>query len=128
MRGSSKSKLFLMEFIFVVLMFAICASICVSLFARSDHFSRLASATNEGTLLAAGAIEQVKAIDSGDEKQIRQEIADIEKNINDKYDKKYKIKLEYEISDGMVTGKCKVTHTLLGDICELPLAKYSGKV
>ncbi|MGP1570224.1 MAG: hypothetical protein ACTTH0_04815 [Eubacteriales bacterium] len=128
MRGASKSKLFLMEFIFVVLMFAVCATICVTVFAKSDQFSRLASATNEGTLIAATAIEQVKSIESKDENRIKTEVEKIEKEINEKYVNKYNIKIEYKISDGILIGSCKVKNSVLGDVCELPLAKYAGKV
>ena len=128
MKGASKSKLFLMEFIFVVLMFAICASICVSLFAKSAQFSRLASAMNEGTLVASAAVEQVKAIDTDDEKQLKVEIKKIEDSLNNKYDNKYELKIDYKISDGVVVGKCKVKSVLLGDVCELSLAKYTMKV
>lgn len=128
MRGTSKSKLFLMEFIFVVLMFAICASICVTVFAKADQLSRRASAINEGTLIAASVIEKVKAIETTDEKQIKRKIAKIEKDANDKHSHRYNIKIEYKIEDGMITGDCKITSGVLGDICELPLAKYTVKV
>lgn len=124
MNNSSKAKLFLMEFIFVVFMLAVCAVICVSVFVKTDHVSRMATAKNEGILIAEAVIEQVKAVSTGDEEKIFGAVSKIVKETNYKYDKEYSVSVNYDIKDRMLRGKCVVKSKVLGKICELPLTKY----
>lgn len=117
-----------MEFIFVVLMFAVCASICVGVFARADYMSRLATATNESILIAETAIEEIKGLDSTDKDKLEKEIKNIENNLNEKHSDKYSIKINYEVSHDIIVGNCRVESPLFGKVCELPLAKYVSEV
>ena len=58
--GTSKSQIFLLEFIIVVLFFAICATICTTAFVRSDSLSRENAAKNEAISRVESAAEIVK--------------------------------------------------------------------
>ncbi|MGN0712066.1 MAG: hypothetical protein ACI4LO_09900 [Anaerovoracaceae bacterium] len=62
----SKSHLFLMEFICVVLFFAVCAAVCVQAFVKSDALSRYGQTTNEALLAVQSAAETIKAMKKPD--------------------------------------------------------------
>ena len=63
--GVSKSQIFLLEFIIVVLFFAICATVCVTAFVKSDALSRENAAKNEAISRVESAAEIVKLYAEG---------------------------------------------------------------
>lgn len=60
-RTSSKSSLFLLEMIFVILFFSLAAAVCVSLFAQAHTLSVQSSDLNAAVLRAQSTAECVKA-------------------------------------------------------------------
>ena len=60
-RNQSKSQLFMMEFLVVLLLFAVCAAICISAFVRADHISRDSVQLNRALALAQSVAEEIKA-------------------------------------------------------------------
>lgn len=60
-RNQSKSQLFMMEFLVVLLLFAVCAAICISAFVRADHISRESVQLNRALTLAQSIGEEIKA-------------------------------------------------------------------
>ncbi|MGL5437149.1 MAG: hypothetical protein ACRDBO_17535 [Lachnospiraceae bacterium] len=57
-KNSSGSGVFLMEMIMVVFFFIICASVCILVFVKANHMSRLAKDTNQ-SVIAAESIAEV---------------------------------------------------------------------
>lgn len=62
----SKSQIFLLEFIVVVLFFAICSTICISAFIKADRISKDSSRDVNALVLAQNAAECFKASESAD--------------------------------------------------------------
>lgn len=62
----SKSQIFLLEFIVVVLFFAVCATICVSVFMKADRISKDSSRDVNAMVIARNAAECFKASAVGD--------------------------------------------------------------
>ena len=62
-RNYAKSQLFLMEFIIVVLFFALCTSICISAFVKADSISKESKELNHSLILAQSAAETIKGLD-----------------------------------------------------------------
>jgi hypothetical protein len=60
-RNQSKSQLFMMEFLIVLLLFAVCSAICISAFVRADHISRDSVQLNRALTLAQSVAEEIKA-------------------------------------------------------------------
>lgn len=60
-RSGSGSGPFLMEMLVVVGFFILCASICVSVFAKADRLSRDADRLNHAVLGAQSVTEEIKA-------------------------------------------------------------------
>lgn len=61
-RSYAKSQLFLMEFIAVVLFFALCSSICISAFVKANNMSKESKELNHANILAQSAAESIKAL------------------------------------------------------------------
>jgi prepilin-type N-terminal cleavage/methylation domain-containing protein len=59
--GRSKSGLFLIELLIVIAVFAVCAAICVSLFAEAHLTAALSRDTTHAVNLARNAAEEFKA-------------------------------------------------------------------
>lgn len=59
----SKSSLFLMEFIITLLLFSICAAICMRLFAASDALSKKTEELNNAVACAQGFAEVMRGTD-----------------------------------------------------------------
>lgn len=66
-KRTSKSEIFLLEFIFVVLFFAICAAFFVTAFVKSDNLSNQNGLKNKAMIQAQSAIEIIKDSDNGSE-------------------------------------------------------------
>ncbi len=62
----SKSQIFLLEFIIVVLFFAICSTICISVFMKADTISKESSRDINAMVIAQNAAECFKASESAD--------------------------------------------------------------
>lgn len=62
----SKSQIFLLEFIIVVLFFAICSTICISVFMKADTISKDSSRDVNALVIAQNAAECFKASESAD--------------------------------------------------------------
>lgn len=62
----SKSQIFLLEFIIVVLFFTICSTICISVFIKADRISKDSSRDVNALIVAQNAAECFKASDSAD--------------------------------------------------------------
>lgn len=54
-RQASKSTLFLMEIVIVILIFSLCAAVCLSLFAASDRMSEESDALNHAVVISKNA-------------------------------------------------------------------------
>ena len=70
MSRRNSSQLFLMEFICVVLFFALCAALCLNAFVKADRISRQGSELNESLILAQSMAETIKAMDAPDHDKI----------------------------------------------------------
>ncbi|QHI71830.1 hypothetical protein [Aminipila terrae] len=64
MSNRNSSQLFLMEFICVVMFFALCAGLCLNAFVKADNISKQGKQLNEAVLLAQSMAETIKAMDS----------------------------------------------------------------
>ncbi len=62
----SKSQIFLLEFIIVVLFFGICSTICISVFMKADSISKESSRDVNAMVIAQNAAECFKASESAD--------------------------------------------------------------
>lgn len=60
-KNHTKSELFLMEFIAVILFFSICAAICISAFVKADNISKDSDLLNGAMILAQSVAEEIKA-------------------------------------------------------------------
>ena len=99
----SKSQVFLMEFILVILFFALCGAICIKAFVKADTLSRESRELNQGMLLAQSAVECVKAASASQEKlsqlpQLLKSTLDMEREDGERY-------LSYYDSDFKPCGK-----------------------
>ena len=59
----SKSSLFLMEFIIILMLFAVCAAICMQLFAATDMLSRRTTELNKSVAVAQSFVEVMRSED-----------------------------------------------------------------
>ena len=59
----SKSSLFLMEFIITLMLFAVCAAVCMRLFAASNSLSRRTTELNKAVAVAQGFAEVMRGCD-----------------------------------------------------------------
>lgn len=66
----SKSHMFLIEFICVVMFFAICASLCISGFAKAETLSNKGLLLNRSVAGAETIAEEIKAMENPTEPQI----------------------------------------------------------
>ena len=70
----NKTSLLLMEQLVMVLVFALAAALCLSLFVKADQISRATVQQDEAVLLAQNAAELLKA--TGDTEQVRRALED----------------------------------------------------
>ena len=75
----SKSQVFLMEFILVILFFALCGAICVKAFVQADTLSKESRRLNQGMLLVQSAVECVKASPNAQLPDLLSETMDMER-------------------------------------------------
>lgn len=71
----SKAQLFLLEFVLVVMMFALCAAVCVSVFVKADRISEDAVKHSESLALLQNAAEIIKSTSETDRKAAEEYIS-----------------------------------------------------
>ena len=112
----SKSHMFLIEFVCVVLFFALCAAVCIKTFAGAEMLSKNGKDINEALLVAQTVAETIKASDAKSEEQLLKEakaiIADCQ----------YDVVIESELEDDMFSAKILVSKEQ--ELCELEIKKY----
>lgn len=114
-RSKPKSQLFLMEFLVVLLLFAVCSAICISAFVRADHISRDSVQLNRALTLGQSIGEEVKAtgLISGQEPDSyhnEEFFVRIDKRVDD----------QMLIADITVSQKDDINNTL----CQIQVKKY----
>ena len=60
-RSKSKSRLFFIEILIIIVFFSICAGVCMNLFAKAKLISVESSDLTKGVMVAQAAAEAVKA-------------------------------------------------------------------
>ncbi len=107
---SSKSEVFLLEFIFVVLFFAICAAVFAMAFVKSDSLTESNSIKNRAMIQAQSAVEIIKASDVGSEGKALEENLGAKAAPSDKADLQYYI-VSYD-ENFMQTDEGKAVHSM----------------
>ncbi|MBN7773394.1 hypothetical protein [Clostridium aminobutyricum] len=145
-RNYAKSQLFLMEFIVVILFFALCASICISAFVKADNMSRESKELNHALILAQSAAETIKGVEVGDVDRLSditglhkvkenmyrgyysknfKIIEDSEGNISDSEDMIYVMEVKLAMENKMLTAEIMVRNkNAQNSVCELEVKKY----
>lgn len=70
-KNRTKSELFLMEFIAVILFFSLCTAVCISAFVRANHISEESTLLNGAMILAQSTAEKIKATSDASEEKYR---------------------------------------------------------
>lgn len=111
----AKSELFLMEFIVVVLFFALSTSLCISAFVRANHISEDSVQLNRALTLAQTTAEMLKA----------QEVPAVEDNTSF-YNEEFFVRVDTKVREGILTGKIRIYGKEDGnnEICTLVVKKY----
>lgn len=111
----SKSELFIMEFIVVVLFFAISASICISAFVRANNISEESLELNRGLTLAQSTAESMKASP--------EEFAEGESSFSNE---EFFVRMTKQVEEQMMTGTVEVfvKSDVRKEICTLEVKKY----
>lgn len=117
-RNNSKSEIFLMEFIIVLLFFSICMTICVSGFVKANTTSEESKSLNYGILLAESAAECIKASDYAViDERLNREMYPMAERAG------YHLDVSKSMEKQLLTAVISVwDHT--GIICELTVKKY----
>ncbi|MFV0517880.1 MAG: hypothetical protein ACK5MV_10845 [Aminipila sp.] len=122
--NSSKSQLFLMEFICVVMFFALSAALCVSAFVKADTVSKNGRNLNEALFLAQTVAETIKAMDNPNEETIGQAVKTIQKE----KDNDLVLKVENNWEPDMLISKVYVYESVADldkkEICDITIKKY----
>lgn len=120
-RNSSKSQLFLMEFICVVMFFALCAALCIHVFVQADRISKEGRQLNEALLLAQSVAETIKDMDYSD----KEEIAVTVNQINKEYKNKYTVRVKDAVKENILQANIYVYSMKdKKEICTLSIKKY----
>ena len=114
-RNQSKSQLFMMEFLVVLLLFAVCAAICISAFVRADHISRDSVQLNRALTLAQSVAEEIKATGmvNGEEP-------------GDLYNDDFYVRIDRVVEDQMLIADNSVSRKddANNRICQIQVKKY----
>ena len=114
-RNQSKSQLFMMEFLVVLLLFAVCAAICISAFVRADHISRDSVQLNRALTLAQSVAEEIKATGmvSGEEPA-------------DLYNDDFYVRINRVVEDQILIANITVSRKedANNTICQIQVKKY----
>lgn len=122
-RNSSKSQMFLMEFICVVMFFVLCVALCINVFVKADSISKEGCQLNEALLLAQSTAESLKVMENLN----HDKIVMIENRINSNTQGKYIVKVEDEVIGDMLKADIYVYNMEYSetDICTISMKKYS---
>lgn len=141
-KNSSGSGVFLMEMIMVVFFFIICASICILVFVRANHMSRLAKDTNQSVIAAESIAEVWKQ--EGEEGLIRRmnavsDSTDGDHNgvkiywnsdwdLTDQPDQAaYSAAVEWQVNDGLAEAMVVLTrHADATELFSMAVNQYQG--
>lgn len=120
-RNDTKSQIFLMEFIVVVLFFSICITICISGFVKANRISEDSKTLNHGILLAQSAAECIKAADYDDiDEKLNRLVYPVAEQEG------YHLDVSKSMNKQMLTAVVSVWNES-GTICELSVKKYVMK-
>jgi hypothetical protein len=114
-KNHTKSELFLMEFIAVILFFSICTAICISAFVKADNISKESDLLNGAMILAQSVAEEIKATE------------DITGQKYQNYkDDSYYLDVSTEIKDKILVADITVFDAKIQkkEICRLEVKKY----
>nr|WP_315023093.1 hypothetical protein [uncultured Aminipila sp.] len=120
--NSSKSQIFLMEFICVVMFFALCAALCINAFVKAEGISKEGRELNEALLLAQSMAETIKSMDYPSNNDIDNAV----ERMNRKGSKKYIVKVKDKMQADMLQADIFVynTKSSKNEICSLSIMKY----
>lgn len=120
--NSSKSQIFLMEFICVVMFFALCAALCINAFVKADGISKEGRELNEALLLAQSMAETIKSMDYPSNSDINNAV----ERMNKQSSKKYMVKVKDKVQEDMLQADIYVYNTKISkkEICTLSIKKY----
>jgi len=111
----TKSELFLMEFIIVILFFSLCTAICISAFVKANHISEESKLLNGAMILAQSTAEEIKATEGASEKKYM-----------GYHDESYYLEVMTEIQDEILVADIAVFDVKKREkeICRLKVKKY----
>lgn len=121
-RNSSKSQIFLMEFICVVMFFAICVALCINVFVKADSTSKEGRELNESLLLAQSMAENIKAMDNPNHDNI---VIAVDK-INQEIQNKYIVKVKDKVIEDILEADIYIYNmkSMKTEVCSLTMKKY----
>jgi len=111
----TKSELFLMEFIVVILFFSLCTAICISAFVKANYISEESKLLNGAMILAQSTAEEIKATgDISGEKY------------KDYHDDSYSLEVMTEVQNEILVADIAVfdANNREKEICKLEVKKY----
>lgn len=112
----SKSHMFLIEFVCVVLFFALCSAVCIKTFAGAEMLSKKGKDINDALLVAQTVAETIKASDADNQKQLLEEAEAIASECQ------YDVVIKSEVKEDMFSAKILVSNE--EELCELEVKKY----
>lgn len=117
-RTDTKSQIFIMEFIVVVLFFSLCVGTCISGFVKANRISEDSKAMNHGILLAQSAAECIKVSDYEDiDAKLNRLVYPVAEQEG------YHLDVSKSMDKQMLTAVITVWNER-GTICELSVKKY----
>lgn len=116
----SKSQIFLMEFIIVILFFSICVTICLKAFVEANYMSEESKRINQAILIAESAAECIKA---SDYKEMDDKLSSLV--YSQVKEKEYNIEVEKQLKNQMVEATIIVCDEKKKEIYKLKVKKYT---
>ncbi|WP_206457774.1 hypothetical protein [Anaerovorax sp. IOR16] len=116
----SKSQIFLMEFIIVILFFSICVTICLKAFVEANQMSEESKRINHAILIGESAAECIKA---SDYKEIDDKLSSLV--YPQVKEKEYNIEVKKQLKNQMLEATIIVSDIEKKDIYELKVKKYT---
>lgn len=135
-RPMRRSSLFLMELIVSILIFSLCAGVCLSLFGSAQRMERESAALTRGAALAQSVAERFRGADGADalrtavpfgEAGLGEWVAafDADGRPADAPDAAYLAEIAFTAEGGLVTARVAVRDADGADIYALTCAKYA---
>ncbi|MEA4987176.1 MAG: hypothetical protein VB095_03890 [Anaerovorax sp.] len=116
----SKSQIFLMEFIIVILFFSICVTICLKAFVEANYMSEESKRINQAILIAESAAECIKA---SDYKEMDDKLSSLV--YSQVKEKEYNIEVKKQLKNQMVEATIIVCDEKKKEIYKLKVKKYT---